>query len=73
MVPRECTLAGGASYNASLTAALPATLAPGYYYVLVEVDSLYQLPDPNRANNILAATTGQIDIGLPALTPRHVL
>ena len=32
------------------------------------MDSLYQLPDPNRANNIVAATTGQIDIGLPALT-----
>ena len=34
----------------------------------MEVDSLYQLPDPNRANNTLAATTGQIDISLPALT-----
>jgi RHS repeat-associated protein len=50
-----------------LTAALPA-LAPGYYYVLVQVDSLYELADPNRANNTLAATTGQINIGLPALT-----
>ena len=68
MVPENTTLAGGASYNASLTAALPAALAPGYYYVLVQVDSLYQLPDPNRANNTLAATTGQIDISLPALT-----
>ena len=68
MVPENITLDGGASYNASLTATLPAALAPGYYYVLVQVDSLYQLADPNRANNTLAATTGQIDIGLPALT-----
>ncbi len=68
MVPENITLADEASYNASLTATLPAALAPGYYYVLVQVDSLYQLPDPNRANNTLAATTGQINIGLPALT-----
>ena len=68
MVPQTATVQGGASYNASLTATLPAALAPGYYYVLVEVDSLYQLPDPNRANNTLAATTGQINIGLPSLT-----
>ena len=68
MVPENMTLDGGSSYSASLTAPLPPSLAPGYYYVLVEVDSLYQLPDPNRANNILAATTGQLDLGLPALT-----
>ncbi len=67
MLPENRGLGGGTSYNASLTAALPA-LTPGYYYVLVEIDSLYQLADPNRANNTLAATTGQIDIGLPALT-----
>ncbi len=69
MVPENLTLAGEASYNASLTATLPANLAPGYYDVLVQIDSLYQLPDPNRANNIVAATTGQIDISLAALTP----
>jgi YD repeat-containing protein len=68
MLPEHIILAGGASYQASLTAPLPATLAPGFYYVLVQVDSLYQLPDPNRANNTLAASTGQINIGLPALT-----
>ena len=46
---------------------MPA-LAPGSYYVLVQVDSLYQVPDPNRANNTLAASTGQIDVAIPALT-----
>jgi RHS repeat-associated protein len=61
------TLAGGASYNASLTATLPATLGPGYHYVLLQVDSLSQQSDPNRANNIVAASTGQIDLSLPAL------
>lgn len=68
MVAENIVLGGGKSYNASLTAGLPAALAPGYYYVLVQIDSLYQLPDPNRANNTLAATTGQINIALPALT-----
>ena len=67
-VPEDIGLAGGASYNASLTANLPASVVPGFYYIIVDVDSLYQLPDPNRANNTLAATTGQIDIGLPSLT-----
>ena len=47
-------LGAGAIYNGSLTAAVPA-LAPGSYYVLVQADSLYQVPDPNRANNTLAA------------------
>ncbi len=60
-------LAGNGTYNASLTAALPA-LAPGYYYVLVEVDSLYQVADEDRANNTLAAATGQLDASVPALT-----
>jgi YD repeat-containing protein len=60
-------LAAGDSYNASLTATLPA-LAPGSYYVLVQADSLYQAPDPDRANNILAATTGPLDVSVPALT-----
>jgi RHS repeat-associated protein/uncharacterized repeat protein (TIGR01451 family) len=67
-VPESMTLAGGASYSASLKQNLPATLAPGFYYILVQVDSLYQQADPNRANNMLAATTGQIDVGLPVLT-----
>ena len=42
------------SYNGTLSAPVPA-LAPGSYYVLVQADSLYQVSDPNRANNTLAA------------------
>ena len=60
-------LAPGGTYAGSLTTALPA-LPPGFYYVLVDVDSLYQVPDSNRANNTLAAGTGQIDVSVPALT-----
>jgi RHS repeat-associated protein len=60
-------LAAGGSYNASLTAAAPA-LPPGNYYVLVQADNLYQVPDPDRANNTLAAGTGQLAVAVPALT-----
>ncbi len=59
-------LGAGATYSGSLTAAVPA-LAPGSYYVIVEADSLYQIPDPNRANNTLTAT-GQLAVSLPSLT-----
>jgi RHS repeat-associated protein len=59
-------IAADGSYSSSLTAALPA-LAPGYYYVLVEVDSLYQAPDLNRANNTLAAPA-LLQVSVPALT-----
>ena len=54
----ESSLAGNATYSASLTKAVPS-LAPGNYDVIVQVDSLYQVPDPNRANDVLAATSGQ--------------
>ncbi len=60
-------LVGGASYTSSLTAAVPAT-APGFYYVLVQVDSLYEVADANRANNALAAASGQLDVSVPGLT-----
>ncbi len=60
-------LAAGGSYNGSLTAAVPA-LPPGHYYVLVQADSLYQVPDSNRTNNTLAASTGQLAVSVPALT-----
>ncbi|MGO9114375.1 MAG: beta strand repeat-containing protein, partial [Thermoguttaceae bacterium] len=53
------------SYNGTLSAPVPA-LAPGSYYVLVQADSLYQVSDPNRANNTLAATS-QVNVSLPAL------
>jgi RHS repeat-associated protein len=60
-------LTAGGSYRGSLTAAVPALL-PGRYYVLVQADSLYQVPDSDRTNNALAATTGQIAVSVPALT-----
>ena len=60
-------LTGNGTYNGSLTAALPA-MAPGYYYVVVEVDSRYRVADEDRANNTLAAMTGQLDVSVPALT-----
>jgi RHS repeat-associated protein len=56
-------LSAGGSYSGSLTVALPA-LAPSNYYVLVQVDSLYQV-DPNRANTILAAGTGPLVVTVP--------
>ncbi len=65
-VPHAGGLAAGASYTGSLTATLPA-LAFGSFYVLVEVDSLYQVPVPNRANCTLAAGQ-QLAITVPALT-----
>ena len=49
-----------------MTDVLPA-LAPADYYVLVQTDSLYQVPDPNRTNNILPAAN-QVDVSVPALT-----
>ncbi|HVA50299.1 MAG TPA: DUF4214 domain-containing protein [Pirellulales bacterium] len=60
-------LAANGSYDGSLNAAVPA-LAPGNYYVLVEADSHDQVPDPDRSNNTLAATTGQLAVSVPALT-----
>jgi len=58
--------ANASPYNGTLTAPVPA-LAPGSYYVLVQVDSLYQVSDPNRANNTVAAT-GQLQVSVTALT-----
>ena len=68
MVPAEYYLGRRGLVQRQLDGGLARALAPGYYYVLVQVDSLYQLPDPNRANNTLAATTGELDVTLPALT-----
>jgi RHS repeat-associated protein len=65
--PHTGGLAAGGSYDGSLTAAL-GPVPPGFYYVLVQADSLYQVPDPSRANNALAASTGQLNVSLPALT-----
>jgi hypothetical protein len=63
---QEINLAANHSYGASLAVPL-TTVPPGFYYVLVKVDSLYQVPDPNRANNSGAAS-GQINVSLPILT-----
>lgn len=60
-------LTAASSYNASLPVAVPA-LPPGNFYVLVVADSHDQVPDANRANNTLAATTGQLAVSVPALT-----
>ncbi|HEV3312010.1 MAG TPA: CARDB domain-containing protein, partial [Chloroflexota bacterium] len=65
--PHSGGLGANGMYNGSLTTTLPA-LSPAYYYVLVQVDSHFQVTDENRANNTLAATTGLLDISLPALT-----
>ena len=59
-------LAADGNYSASLTTAVPA-LAPGDYYVLVQVDSLYQVPVTDRAGDTLAAGTGQLQVSVPAL------
>ncbi len=60
-------LTADSDYSSSLTTAVPA-LAPGNYYVIVVADSLYQESDVNRANNVLAATTGQLAVTSPMLT-----
>ncbi|HQU42335.1 MAG TPA: CARDB domain-containing protein, partial [Pirellulales bacterium] len=60
-------LAANGSYSGSLTEALGA-LPPGNYYVLVEADSHDQVPDADRGNNTLAATTGQLAVSVPGLT-----
>ncbi len=59
-------LGGNASYNGSITAAVPGTL-PGDYYVQVAADSLYEVPDPNRDNNTLAAPDA-VSVSVPTLT-----
>jgi RHS repeat-associated protein len=62
----ESNGAGGAKYTGQLTTALSSVL-PGTYYLLVDVDSDYQIADPNRGNNILAAAS-QITVTAPTLT-----
>ncbi len=59
-------LGADASYNAWWTGSLPA-LTPAHYYVLVQVDSLYQVPDPDRGNDVLATPT-PLAVAVPALT-----
>ena len=56
-VDHEGAVAGGGSYQATLTAPVPGLL-PGNYFVLVEADSGGDVPDLDRANNVLASTQG---------------
>jgi len=58
-------LAANGTYNGTLTAALPIML-PGNYTVIVEADSQGLVPDSNRANNVLAATT-PVQVTVPVL------
>ena len=62
----DAGIAADGNYDASFTTNLPG-VAPGSYYVLVVTDSLYQVPDPNRANNTLAASN-QLVVTVPTLT-----
>jgi RHS repeat-associated protein len=65
-VPHAGGLLSGGSYNGSLTVALPA-LSPGSYHVLVQVDSLYQTSDNDRANNT-ATAPGPLTVTVPMFT-----
>ena len=60
-------VAAGGSYDGSWTGELPA-LPPGSYSILVQVDSLDQVPIPDRTNDTLAASTGPLSVSLPALS-----
>jgi hypothetical protein len=58
-------MAAGTSQLFSADAVLPS-VPPGNYHVLVRVDALNQVPDP-QASNDLAASAGTIAIGVPSL------
>jgi len=66
-VMRSGGLPAGGLYNASWTGPLPA-IPPGSYYILVQVDSLNQVPNTNRANDIGVASAGPMEVTLPSLT-----
>ena len=59
-------LAANGTYTGTWTGAMPGLL-PGNYYFVVQVDSLYQVPDPDRSNNTLAAGS-PVAISIPTLT-----
>ena len=61
-------LAANGTYNGSFTMSLPA-MPPGFYFVIVQVDSLHQTGDQNFTNNTVSATTGQLNVSVPSLTP----
>jgi hypothetical protein len=64
--PHTGNLAENGTYTGTWTGMLPAFL-PGNYYFVVQVDSLYQVPDPNRSNNTLAAQSS-LSIAIPTLS-----
>ena len=64
-VAHSAVLAPGASYDASLTQALPL-LPDGSYHLLVVSDNAGEVADANRANNTAAAPT-LLSISIPTL------
>jgi hypothetical protein len=59
-------LPANGTYTGNWAGAIPGVL-PGSYYIVVQVDSLYQVPDPGRGNNTQAAAS-QLAISIPTLT-----
>ena len=59
-------LATNATYTGNWSGEVPGLL-PGSYYFVVQVDSLYQVPDPDRSNNTLASGS-PVAISIPTLT-----
>ncbi|HEV3308984.1 MAG TPA: CARDB domain-containing protein, partial [Chloroflexota bacterium] len=58
-------VAAGGTYPGTLKAAVPA-LAPGNYFIVVEVDSQGFVAESNRASNVLA-TTSAVQVTVPTL------
>ncbi len=59
------SVAAGGTYSGTLTAAVPA-VAPGSYFIVVEVDSQGFVAESNRAGNVLA-TTSPVQVTVPGL------
>jgi hypothetical protein len=59
-------LTANGTYTSTWTGTIPGLL-PGNYYVVVQVDSLYLVADPDRSNDTLAAAS-PLAISMPALT-----
>ena len=60
------TVAASGTYSGTLKAAVPA-VAPGNYFIVVEVDSQGLVPDTDRAATVLA-TTSPVLVTIPSLT-----
>ena len=54
-------VAAGASYNQTLTTALPGGLAAGTYYIYVKTDNGNSQVETNETNNVSAATAIKVD------------